>query len=71
MTISAYPLSWPIGWKRSSVHEHGKFGKKVTKPGGSWARTEDLTISEATQRVLDELRRMGKAQDPTKYLPAR
>jgi hypothetical protein len=63
MTISAYPLAWPVGWKRSPVREHGRFGKKVTQRGTTWARTEDLTVAEATQRVLDELRRMGKTRD--------
>lgn len=57
--ITAYPLSWPTGWKRSTTKEHGKFNKKVTRPGASWARSEDLTVAEATVRVLAELQRMG------------
>lgn len=63
MTITAYPLAWPIGWKRAASREHGKFGKKVTRPGANYARTEDLTISEATARVLAELQRMGLGRE--------
>lgn len=63
MTINAYPLTWPDGWKRSTSREHGRFGKKVTKAGSSWSRTEDLTVNEAIQRVLAELGRMGLGRD--------
>jgi hypothetical protein len=42
---------------------HGKFGKKVQSSAGNWKHTEDLTIAEAVQRVLDELRRMGLGRD--------
>src|SRR6476469_975099 len=59
--IAAYPLTWPAGWPRTSAgdHTHGKFGSRRTRPGASYARTEDVTITEATQRVLEELQRMG------------
>ncbi len=63
MTINAYPLTWPVGWKRHTAKQHGKFGKKQTPSGASWARTVDLTINEALQRVLDELGRMGMRRD--------
>lgn len=63
MAITAYPLAWPEGWKRSKAKDHGRFGKKVAKPGQSWACTEDLSIAEATARVLAELQRMGLGRD--------
>lgn len=63
MTINAYPLSWPTGWKRSTAREHGRFNKKVTQPGRSYASSADLTIAEALARVLVELGRMGLSRD--------
>lgn len=65
MSIAAYPLQWPTGWKRTApaARRHGKFARKVSVPGQSWKRSEDLTISQAIQRVLAELQRMGIARD--------
>jgi len=65
MTITAYPLTWPTGWKRTdpSQREHARFGKKVTRSGSNWARHEELTVAEATARVLAELQRMGLGRD--------
>ncbi len=65
MSIASYPLQWPVGWKRTPAggRRHAKFGKKVSSSAGSWKRHEDLTISQATQRVLAELQRMGIARD--------
>ncbi len=64
MSIAAYPLQWPDGWKRTApvARRHAKFGRKVTTAGG-WKRTEDLTVSQAIQRVLEELQRMGIVRD--------
>lgn len=65
MTISAFPLTWPTGWKRThpSQREHGRFNKKVRTSGSSWAMAQDLSIAEATARVLAELQRMGLGRD--------
>jgi hypothetical protein len=59
--IAAYPLAWPTGWPRTdpAFFKPGRFGTKKTRPGSSYSRTEDITISEATARVLAELERMG------------
>ncbi|MFC5550760.1 J domain-containing protein [Massilia aerilata] len=59
--IPAYPLQWPAGWPRTPAiqQRYGKFSTKKTSPGSSWARTVDITIAEATNRVLAELARMG------------
>ena len=59
MTIEAYPLSWPHGWKRTPAHRqnHGRFS---TKSQGQYGRvSRELSISESTQRVLRELKAMG------------
>ncbi len=65
MTISAYPLTWPTGWKRThpSQLEHGRFNKKVRQAGSSWSMAQDLSIAEATARVLAELQRMGLGRE--------
>lgn len=59
--IAAYPLQWPAGWPRIKVgqQKYGRFGTKRTRPGSSNARTEDITVTEATNRILVELERMG------------
>jgi hypothetical protein len=57
--IEAYPLTWPAGWPRTpaSALRPGMFGSKK----GESTRVTDITIAEATQRVLSELGRMGIA----------
>lgn len=61
MTIQAHPLHWPPGWKRTEAawRRHGHFGKRVKRHGANWTTKEDLTITEAVHRVLEELQRMG------------
>jgi len=57
--IPAYPLQWPAGWPRTpaSAQRYGRFGvKRQDKPHITFA---DITIAEATKRVLAELARMG------------
>lgn len=63
--ITAYPLQWPTGWPRAhaGAMRYGKFGTKKTMPGRSYASTVDITIAEATGRVLAELSRMGIDRD--------
>lgn len=50
----AYPLQWPVGWKRTPANERklGRFRK--SKQYNDW-----ITVDVATSRVCDELRRMG------------
>ena len=59
--IEAYPLTWPAGWKRTPDHERKRasFGKMKKTEGRSWSNRSQLTISQATQRLLDELERLG------------
>ncbi|WP_313172597.1 hypothetical protein [Massilia oculi] len=59
--IDAFPLQWPSGWPRTPVaaQRFGKFGSRK----GSSTRVTDISIYEATQRVLGELARMGIDRD--------
>lgn len=64
-SLRAYPLAWPEGWKRTAHNNRvrGNFGRSVQKPGFSWKSKESLTVSQALQRVLIELRRMGISEN--------
>lgn len=62
MTINAYPLQWPAGWKRTDSHYRraGRFGRaRKQKYDGSWESSRPVTLTEAVDRVLAELQRMG------------
>jgi hypothetical protein len=66
MTVTAYPLAWPPGWKRTTVRTRAKFVGKVGRhiagengAIGRWESKQALTIAQATQRVQDELKRFG------------
>lgn len=57
--ISRYPLQWPTGWKRTEPGQRqpGRFGKASRT--GTWTRVQDITIYQATERLLQELQRMA------------
>ena len=58
----AYPLAWPQGWPRARQRKRAKFGKgerQYYSNGSSWMNKRELTISDATQRVLSELQTLG------------
>jgi hypothetical protein len=68
--INAYPLTWPEGWKRTTVNNRTRahFNKKERQhvssstpgvPAHSWMRSRELTVSDGIARVLEELERMG------------
>ncbi|WP_238345977.1 J domain-containing protein [Luteimonas saliphila] len=74
--IPAYPLAWPAGWKRTAPEHrtHGKFNRKERKSTthrradgstyeSSWQSSRDLTIADAVERVLQQLRMMGVHDD--------
>lgn len=66
MTIPAYPLQWPAGWKRTpaSGRDRAKFGKASrAKAGGGWENGRQLTIAEAVDRVRKQLSMMGIHDD--------
>lgn len=54
--IERYPLSWPVGWRRCPRGER-RFSRFTRKNGDGFA--VGLSISGATARLLDELRRLG------------
>ena len=57
--ISRYPLQWPVGWKRTEPGQRqpGRFGKASRT--GTWTRVQDITIYQATERLLQELQRFA------------
>jgi hypothetical protein len=46
--MEAYPLQWPIGWKRTKNPKRSRFGTYNSKP----------TIHSGTQKILDEIRKL-------------
>lgn len=64
MTIKAFPLAWPVGWKRTPVDQQafGRFGS-ARADFKAYRRVQDITIAEATNRLLQELVRMGVVRD--------
>lgn len=56
MTIPAFPLQWPAGWKRTppAQRKRASFGKKTTSSGKS-----QLSIADALKRVRAVLMQMG------------
>jgi len=67
--ITAYPLQWPAGWRRTEegLREHARFGKASRNEGYGdskrWVPGRDLTIFEGIGRVLAELKKMGLGRD--------
>lgn len=65
MSVQAYPLSWPEGWKRTAagMRTTARFGKAGRYQGMDsnqrWVPRRDLTIEEGTQRIVQELRALG------------
>jgi hypothetical protein len=60
---TAYPLSWPDGWKRTSNRIAAAFGKAGQSIGNQRIGMRRLSVSDAVQRVLAELRRMNISID--------
>lgn len=59
--IDAYPLDWPVGWRRTEPHarKRASFGRRETRGEQyTWTTRGQLTVSAAVERVLDELARM-------------
>lgn len=65
MTITAFPLSWPPGWRRTEddMREFGRFGVRRQTAGRSYASLQDISVAEASRRLLDELERMRVQRD--------
>lgn len=63
---TAFPLAWPAGWKRMSASgrrraQFKRGERKVSQhnPQSSYTSYSQLTIADATKRVLDELGKLG------------
>lgn len=54
MINKAFPLQWPVGWKRSKETEHSRFSRKNIS---GWRR--EITISEAVKQLEKEIRLLG------------
>jgi DnaJ domain len=70
MTISAYPLEWPVGWPRKQAYQRSraKFGKTVRSVSqysstGYTERKGDLSVADGVTRILEELGRMRVSRE--------
>lgn len=66
MTVPAYPLQWPAGWKRTEPNwrKRAKFGKRRDSAyGGGYRSLGEVTIAEGVERIRAELQRMGISSD--------
>jgi hypothetical protein len=68
MSVQSYPLTWPEGWKRTTVNNRKRAAfnrKEVVHTGGpvptSWNKSKALSVRDGTVRVIGELARMGVA----------
>lgn len=61
--MTKYPLTWPTGWKRIAPHRRtrAKFHatSRTYQGDNSWLKKRELSVAEATSRVLEELHRFG------------
>lgn len=61
MSVTKYPLCWPAGWKRTVNRERARFKRQTHayKDGQKlWTGSRGLSVSEANERVVKELRAM-------------
>ncbi|HWH73393.1 MAG TPA: J domain-containing protein [Methylibium sp.] len=66
MTITAYPLQWPEGWKRTPAgsRDYGRFARRgEARSGSSWRPLTGVTVHQAITRLRAELERMGIHSD--------
>lgn len=66
ITPTRYPLAWPAGWKRMlpGQRDIGRFARRrEARSGTNWRPLEGLTLTQACQRLVDELERFGIPED--------
>jgi hypothetical protein len=65
VTVPAYPLQWPAGWKRTAPADRGsaRFGVRKQSQYGSWKSLAQLSVAEAVSRIRGELDSMGIHDD--------
>jgi len=63
--IQRYPLSWPAGWKRTLPAQRGRARlrrmetKSYTSMGGTYKQSRELSVWDATRRLLAEMDLLG------------
>ena len=69
MTIPAFPLQWPAGWKRThgGPRTRARFVTKERRysqhSGNAYLHSKELSIADGVERVRAELGRMGVRDD--------
>lgn len=67
MSITAYPLAWPPGWKRGDGNKFGRFGTSASVKSSYsdryYRQKKQVTVAESVSRVRAELCRMGLRED--------
>ena len=68
MNETRCPLCWPANWKRAAKRAQAQFGKVARDYGSStgapvYHAKSRLSMSEAIDRIADELRRLGVAEE--------
>lgn len=64
MTVEAFPLYWPVGWKRTphAGRERARFGTSKMQhfaSGGGYRQAAQLSLADARTRLQQELERLG------------
>jgi hypothetical protein len=57
--VTRYPLSWPAGWKRSSIRVGSPFSTRRAGAGSTYPSKSLLTMSDGLERLTGELGRLG------------
>jgi hypothetical protein len=59
VSVSAFPLQWPVGRPRkpAASRKRATFNRKVSN--GSWHEARELSVADALRRLQDELDRIG------------
>lgn len=61
MSITSYPLTWPLGWKRTT--EASRANGQFSRRNSVGHTTRALSVSDATARVIVEMARIGVGRD--------
>jgi hypothetical protein len=60
--VTAYPLAWPAGWKRTDPGKQRRAHFSSVERG-AYRRQRELSIADAIERVLDELRTLRVSRE--------
>lgn len=73
--IKAFPLQWPVGWKRTpeANRKRGLFIRterqySSTPGASSYLAKKQMTVDKSLERIRDELRRMGIHLDAVDFI---